>query len=65
MALDGYHDAKEILGGYESGTIFVTGLEGNLCILVMEIVQELRELCICDDSGLFFSEIQFDKVTCF
>ena len=63
MALDGNHNVEEILGRNESWAILVLGLESNQCILIVEVMQELRKFCISDDSFSVFAKVQFDKVT--
>jgi len=52
MTLDRDHDFVKVFDGYESGSILVFRLEGNDGILFVKIVQELRELRVCNVTAL-------------
>ncbi len=62
VALDGDHDIVEIFRRDEAGANFVLGLEGDERVLIVEVVEELRELGVCDDSLLVLAEVHLDKL---
>ena len=62
VALDGDHDIVEIFRRDEAGANFVLGLEGDERVLIVEVVEELRELGVCDDSLLVLAEVHLDEL---
>ena len=62
MSLDGDHDAEEVPGGDESRSLWVLGPERDVCVLLVEVVQELRELCVRHVAVLLAPEVQLAEV---
>lgn len=62
MSFDRDHNIEKVLGGNESGAIFIFDTEGNVGVLLVEIVKKLGKLSISDVSLLVLAKVELAKV---
>ena len=62
VALDVHDDVVEVVEADEARAVLVAGPEGHRRVLLVEIVQELREFGVGDDAILALAKVQLDEV---
>ena len=62
VTLDGDHDVVKVLGGDVTVARVVARAESDVGVLVVEVVQELAELCVRDLPIPLLAKVQPDEV---
>ena len=62
VTLDGDHDVVKVLGSDVALAGVVASAEGDIGVLVVEVVQELTEFGVCDFPIALLAKVQPDEV---